>query len=194
MQDRQRSDAEIIEASLTDPAEFETIFRRHHSAIYQYAIRRVGVANAGDLAADVFVRAFSIRRRYDLSRADCRPWLYGIAANLAGDRLRRLRIGIRVLFEASSPEPQVDRTADSDSRLVADDLADDLNAALGQLSDDDRTTFLLFALEKLTYSEIGEILDVPPGTVGSRISRVRSRIIQLIPDLEERIHPEGDKS
>lgn len=194
MQDRQRSDAEIIEASLTDPAEFETIFRRHHSAIYQYAIRRVGVVNAGDLAADVFVRAFSIRRRYDLSRADCRPWLYGIAANLAGDRLRRLRIGIRVLFEASSPEPQVDRTADSDSRLVAGDLADDLNAALGRLSDDDRTTFLLFALEELTYSEIGEILDVPPGTVGSRISRVRSRIIQLIPDLEERIDPEGDES
>lgn len=193
MQDRQRSDAEIIEASLEDPAEFETIFRRHHSAIYQYAIRRVGVVNAGDLAADVFVRAFSIRHRYDLSRADCRPWLYGIAANLTGDRLRRLRRGIRVLFEASSPEPQVDRTADSDGRLVADDLADDLNDALGRLSDDDRTTFLLFALEELTYSEIGEILNVPAGTVGSRISRVRSRILQLIPDLEERIHPEGDE-
>lgn len=191
MPDGERTDAEIIEASLSDPTEFEEIFRRHHSAIYQYAIRRVGVVAAGDLAADVFVRALSIRHRYDLSKPDCRPWLYGIAANLAGDRLRRLRRGIQALFEAPSRHREVDRTADSDDRLVAADLADEINAALGELSDDDRTTFLLFALEGLSYSEIGEILDIPAGTVGSRISRVRTRIIELVPDLAQRIDPDA---
>lgn len=190
MPGRERTDAEIIEASLSDPGEFEEIFRRHHSAIYQYAVGRVGVVNAADVAADVFVRALSIRRRYDLSKADCRPWLYGIAANLAGDRLRRLRRGIQALFEAPSRHRDVDRTADSDDRLVAENLFDDINAALSELSEDDRTTFLLFALEGLSYSEIGEILDVPSGTVGSRISRIRSRILELVPDLAQRIDPE----
>lgn len=189
MPDGEQTDAEIIEASLSDPAEFEEIFRRHHSAIYQYALRRVGVVAAGDLAADVFVRALSIRHRYDLSKTECRPWLYGIAANLAGDRFRRLRRGVQVLLEAPSRHRDVDRTADSDDRLVAADLSHDINAALGELSDHDRTTFLLFALEGRSYSEIGEILGIPAGTVGSRISRVRSRILELVPDLEQRIDP-----
>lgn len=191
MADAERTDAEIIEASLADPSEFEEIFRRHHSAIYQYAVRKVGVVNADDLAADVFVRALSIRERYDLSKIDCRPWLYGIAGNLAGDRLRRLRRRIRALFKAPSRQREVDRTADSDDRLVAEDLSDEINAALRELSGDDRTTFLLFALEGLSYAEIGKFLDVPAGTVGSRISRVRSRILEVVPDLQQRVDPEG---
>lgn len=184
MSDWERTDAEIIEASLVDPAEFEEIFRRHYSSIYRHAVRRVGVADAGDLAADVFVRALAVRDHYDLSRADCLPWLYGIASNLAGDRLRRLR---RRSAEAFPLEPIGNMAEDADSRLDAERLAELVNPVLQGMSEPDRTTFLLYALDDLTYAEIADLLDVPPGTVGSRISRVRSQMLEAIPDLEERL-------
>lgn len=167
-----------------DPAEFEEIFRRHHSAVYRHAVRRVGVTDAADLAADVFVRALAVRDRYDLSKADCLPWLYGIATNLAGDRLRKLR-----RREDKSPPPHAvdDMAADADSRLEAESLAELINPVLDGLSEDDRRTFLLYALDDLTYAEIAEVMDVPPGTVGSRISRVRRRILDAVPDLEQQL-------
>lgn len=184
MPDWERTDAEIIEASLVDPAAFEEIFQRHYSAVYRHAVRRVGVAEAVDLAADVFVRALALRDRYDLSRADCLPWLYGIAANLAGDRLRRLR---QRAGKASPPARSDDTTEDADSRLEAERLAGLINPVLQSLSDDDRKTFLLYALDELTYGEIADLLGVPPGTVGSRITRVRRLILDAVPDLEERL-------
>lgn len=184
MPDWERTDAEIIEASLVDPAEFEEIFRRHYSAVYQLAVRRVGVADAADLAADVFVRALAGRDRYELSRADCLPWLYGIAANLAGDRLRRVRSRAG---KASPPGRSDDATEEADSRLEAESLAGLINPVLQSLSDDDRKTFLLYALEGLTYAEIAGLLGVPAGTVGSRINRVRRQIFDAVPDLEERL-------
>lgn len=184
MPDWERTDAEIIEASLVDPAVFEEIFRRHYSAVYRHAVRRVGVADAADLAADVFVRALAGRDRYDLSRPDCLPWLYGIAANLAGDRLRSMR---RRGGKSSPPSPVADTTEEADSRLEAERLAGLINPVLQNLSDDDRKTFLLYALDELTYGEIGDLLGVPAGTVGSRISRVRRLILDAVPDLEERL-------
>ena len=74
---------------------------------------------------------------------------------------------------------------DSDDRLVAESVSDRLNEALGGLSAADRDTFLLYALERLSYAEIAEVLGVPTGTVGSRITRVRRRLRELIPDLEQ---------
>lgn len=184
MSDWERTDAEIIEASLVDPAVFEEIFRRHYSAVYRHAVRRVGVTDAADLAADVFVRALAVRDRYDPSRVDCRPWLFGIAANLAGDRLRRLR---RREGKVSAPETVDDMAGDADDRIEAESLANLINPVLDGLSEEDRKTFLLFALDELTYSEIADLQEIPPGTVGSRISRVRRRILEAIPDLEERL-------
>lgn len=186
MPDPDRTDAEIIDASLTDPEHFEEIFRRHHSALYRYALRRVGVADAADVVAEVFVRALAVRSRYDLSRENCLPWLHGIAANLAGDRLRKLRRG-RLSFASAPPSPGNDPTEDSDNRVVAEGLSPLVNDALATVSEADRKTFLLFALEELTYSEIAGVLAIPPGTVGSRITRVREKILETIPDLAERL-------
>jgi hypothetical protein len=76
------SDAEVIRASLDEPEVFKALFERHFEAIFGYLARRSGLDAGSDLASEVFVRAFASRRRYEPARADARPWLYGIAANL----------------------------------------------------------------------------------------------------------------
>ncbi len=76
---------------------------------------------------------------------------------------------------------------DADDRLVADSVAGVLNDALGGLSKRDRETLLLFALEGLTYAEISVALDIPIGTVGSRITRARQQINESIPGLQQMI-------
>jgi RNA polymerase sigma factor (sigma-70 family) len=185
-----RSDAEIIRASLSDPGEFGEIYARHHPVVFRFVARRIGTNDAGDVAADVFVRAFSIRARYDLTKPDCLPWLYGIASNIVGDRFRRIRRRQRLYIAVVGIEGGAG-ISDADDRLVARQVTAPLNAALGELSRKDRETLLLFALEGLTYAEIGRVLGIPAGTVGSRITRARRRILELIPELEQIIRSEG---
>ncbi|MFQ5522112.1 MAG: RNA polymerase sigma factor [Acidimicrobiia bacterium] len=178
----ERSDAEIIGASIEDPTEFGELFARHHRAVFRFVAQRVGVGDAADVAADVFVRAFSIRHRYDTERPDCLPWLYGIAANIIGDRLRRTKRRQRT-YEAGVHVGLGADVSDVDDRLVAENVAGLLKAALDALPWRDRETLMLFALEEMTYSEIARVLDIPIGTVGSRIFRARRRILEEIPDL-----------
>lgn len=188
----EQSDAEVIQASWGVPAQFGIIFERHHDAIFRFAARRVGRQDACDVTADVFVRAFRIRHRYDTLRSDCLPWLYGIASNVVGDRLRRMRRAETIFVAGERPAVTVEPYEDTDDRLVAGSTAGLLNDALGRLSKRDRTTLLLYALEDLTYSEISVALDIPIGTVGSRIARARRQIQESIPELEQIVGSMGE--
>jgi RNA polymerase sigma-70 factor, ECF subfamily len=85
------SDGQSIGASLTDPERFAEIFHRHWDEIYRYVARRLGPEAAEDVGAETFAVAFRGRDRYDLTRADARPWLYGIATNLIGQHRRAER-------------------------------------------------------------------------------------------------------
>ena len=78
------ADATVIGQSLAEPERFAAIFERYFGQIHQHLARRIGGKTADDLAAEVFVVAFAQRQRYDLARDCARPWLYGIATNLAG--------------------------------------------------------------------------------------------------------------
>ncbi|HZV73907.1 MAG TPA: sigma factor [Conexibacter sp.] len=74
-------------AAREDPRAFAELFDRHYDLIAGWLRRRVERAPADELAAETFLQAFDARARYDATRADARPWLFGIAANL----LRRHR-------------------------------------------------------------------------------------------------------
>jgi RNA polymerase sigma factor (sigma-70 family) len=177
-----RTDAELIGESFDRPDVFGSIFSRHFNPIFGFASRRIGRDMAGEVASEVFTRAFRLRRSYDLSRPDCLPWLYGIATNVVGDLLRRKRRSPRIHLAVGVSEEDWSAV---DDRLVADSVGAMINRTLDGLSVDDRETFLLFALEGLSYGEISEALDIPTGTVGSRIGRARRIIREQIPDLEQ---------
>jgi DNA-directed RNA polymerase specialized sigma24 family protein len=83
---RAETDADVIKASLRDPERFALLYDRHHLMVHRYIARRLGGDAADDLMAETFLIAFKTRGRYDLTRVDARPWLYGIATNLVGRR------------------------------------------------------------------------------------------------------------
>jgi RNA polymerase sigma-70 factor (ECF subfamily) len=192
------SDAAVIAASVDDPDRFGVIFDRYHDTVFRYIARRVGSQSASDVTADVFVRAFRVRARFDTSRNSARPWLYGIATNIIGDHIRGLRRRERLFLACQG---LVDRhiddpTDDTTVRVSAGQAANEINRALGRLSPGDRNALLLFAVEQLSYPEVAEALGIPVGTVRSRIFRARRVMRELIGHLEQTTNsnrpPPGD--
>jgi RNA polymerase sigma factor (sigma-70 family) len=174
------SDADVIRSSERDPERFGEIFDRHFVAIYRYLRPRVGPDLAEDLASGALVAAFRRRASYDLRRANARPWLLGIAANLLREHRRTERR--RLLAYARVPHDQrVDAGLEAvDERLDADAARRDLARALARLKPAHREVLLLFAWEGLTYQQISEALGIPVGTVRSRLARARWRIRELL--------------
>jgi len=160
------SDGRVIRRSLEDPHAFGAIFERHFDAVYGYARRRVGADLAEEVATEAFVRAYDRRRTFDSERSDARPWLLGIAANV----LRRHWRTERRRHEAYA---RVGGDADAVPEAA---LRSEVVVALDNLSRDERETLFLFAVADLSYEEIAEALDVPIGTVRSRLARARGRV------------------
>jgi RNA polymerase sigma-70 factor (ECF subfamily) len=168
------SDAVIIGASLAEPERFAGVFDRHSERIHGYLARRVGRDDADALLGDVFRIAFQNRGRYDLSRVEAAPWLYGIASNLVRQHRRaeqrQLRLATRLasvrVLDDPGPEHDVDAVTDASMAMKL----------IAGLDDGERDVVLLYAWEDLSYAQIAEALDVPIGTVRSRLSRARARI------------------
>jgi RNA polymerase sigma factor (sigma-70 family) len=157
------SDADIIARSMRDPDVFAALFERHFESVYAYLARRVGADIGGDLTADVFLAAFESRRRYDLSRPMSRPWLLGIATNLAHRhwRTERLRLASITKIAPSGTADTEDETVD---RVDAAAVASEVSAAVASLDAGCRDVLLLVAWADLSYAEAAEALDIPIGT------------------------------
>ncbi len=89
------SDADLIERSRSNPDCFAHIFDRHAGEILRYVHARLGPDLAEDVVAETFLAAFRHRERYDTTRPDARPWLYGIAVRQIGRHRRAVPPGRR---------------------------------------------------------------------------------------------------
>jgi RNA polymerase sigma-70 factor (ECF subfamily) len=191
-------DARIVEASLSDPRVFATLYDRHAPALAGYLIRRVGVTEGEGLLGELFRIAFESRHRYQLDRTDARPWLFGIAANLVMKHFRtemRRRDAVQRSVARRDVTPLLDEQVTD--RMAAADIWSRIAAVVEQLPGRDREVLFLFAWEGLSYVEIGEALGIPTGTVRSRLNRVRTRIRELgiadeqVPDVPPPRAPRG---
>jgi RNA polymerase sigma-70 factor (ECF subfamily) len=174
------SDARVIAASLHEPARFGAVFDRHATVVFRYLVRRVGVDDAETLLAEVFRVAFEKRATYDGERSSARPWLYGIATNVLArhrrSEARRIRATARLLARRPAADDAAERVAATvDARALWPRVA----AAVAQLPDGERDALLLYAWEELSYEEVATALDVPVGTVRSRLNRARRRLREL---------------
>jgi RNA polymerase sigma-70 factor (ECF subfamily) len=178
------SDASVIARSLADPEEFATIFERHFDEIHRYLRRRYPQA-ADELAAEVFTAAFDARGRYRALGDSARPWLYGIASHMLARRRRSERRALRAYARSGGRlEPVPDDFADAIARADAERRSVRLAGALAQLNGEDRDALLLYALVDLSYEEVAFALEVPIGTVRSRLARARRQAAPLL-DKEE---------
>ena len=181
------SDADAIAASADDPAAFAAVFDRHATTLYRYFLRRVGANDADELTGELFRIAFERRASYDTTRANARPWLYGIATNLVAryrrSAARRDHAVARLASHQSADEP-TERVTDS---MAAAQLLPEVRAAIADLPEGERDAIVLFAWEHLGYDDIAAALDVPVGTVRSRISRARGRLRELASVSDEQL-------
>jgi RNA polymerase sigma factor (sigma-70 family) len=174
------SDAELIERSLREPEAFAVLFDRYVAHIHYYVARRLGTAAADDLVAETFLVAFRRRRTYDLHRPQARPWLYGIATTLIARQRRHEQRLYRALARTGVdplPEPIADQVV---RRVAAQGQQRLLAAALAGLAQGDREVLLLVAWGGLSYQEVAEALQVPVGTVRSRLHRARRKVRQVL--------------
>jgi RNA polymerase sigma factor (sigma-70 family) len=168
-------DSDVISASAAAPADFAAIFDRHFDVIHAYLQRRVGRDLADELAAETFLIAFDKRARYDLSRPDARPWLFGIATNLL-HRHRRHELRQLRAYARSAADPILDAFDGVEARVDASSVRRELVDALTRVPAEELDALLLFAWADFSYAEIAEALEIPIGTVRSRLSRARSRM------------------
>ena len=159
-----------------DPAPvFAALFDAYAAALLRYAASRLGPAPAEDIVAETFLVALQHRDRYDRSRADIGPWLFGIATNLLRRHVRQQQRRQRAesdLFQRSDVDAP-DPIATAPDRIDARSVVRRLAAALDHLSDGDREVILLVAVAQLDTVEVAQALGIPPGTVRSRLHRAR---------------------
>src|SRR5262249_38977465 len=145
--------------------------------LHRYLVRRIGPDDADSMVGDIFLIAFEKRARYDLDRPNARPWLYGIATNLLAKHrrreARRLRATARLAADRAAPADVADHVsavvdAGRDWPRVAE--------AVTLLPAGERDALLLHVWEGLSYEDVAVALEVPVGTVRSRINRARRRL------------------
>jgi RNA polymerase sigma-70 factor (ECF subfamily) len=182
--------ADQEEAAILDRARsgdrdaFAAIVERHQQYVYRLVIRmlRCDRENAADLAQEVFLRVYRGLGSFD-GRARFSTWVHKITMNVVISDVRRRRAGKRGrwTFSLDVPiagtddlciEPQ-ERGPAPEERVYHGEIARAVRAAVDTLPDEFREAVLLRDLQDLSYEEIGEILDLPPGTVRSRIHRGR---------------------
>lgn len=130
---------------------------------------------ADDLVQDCLERAIS---RWHQRRADGDPrtWVFTILHNLAVTRLQRMASRPQQIAIEDADESQLGRAAPQEDGLRYREVL----TALAQLPEEQRTVLLLVTVEELSYAETAKVLEVPVGTVMSRLSRARDRLLRIM--------------
>ncbi|GAA0930929.1 RNA polymerase sigma factor [Nonomuraea longicatena] len=170
-------------ADLTHPpdvrADWEEVFSTHFAGIHRYIARRLSEDVADDLAAEVFLAAY--RKGHDPSRGEVKPWLYGIATHLISRHHRSESRKWRALSRTAE-RPEHSHEDATLTRVAASALTGTLAGALAGLKRRDRDVVLLHALGGLSHAEVATALDIPAGTVASRLSRARKQLRSALGD------------
>ena len=174
------TDALLIERSRRDPGCFAVIFDRHAEEILRYAHARLGPDLAEDVTAETFLAAFRHRDRYDITRPDARPWLYGIAVRQIGRHRRALARRLTLLRTAPADLVTEDFGPRAAERITAEQLRPQLAAVLSGLARQDRELLLLVAWAGLSYEESAQALGMTVSAVKSRLHRIRIKTRQAL--------------
>jgi RNA polymerase sigma-70 factor (ECF subfamily) len=162
-----------------DSEAFAMLFERHAKAIYNYCFRRVGDwSMAEDLLSVVFLEAWR-RRDKELPPGKVLPWLYGIATNAVRNRRRSERRYRAALARVPAARPESDFGEDVAVRLDDERQMNDALALLKRLTRGQRDAFALCAWGDLSYEDAAFALDLPVGTIRSRLSRARRALKEL---------------
>lgn len=163
-----------------DPEALAALFDRYGDRIYNHCFRATGDwGEAEDATSTVFLEVWRHRRRVRLHDDSALPWLYGVATNVCRNLTRSRRRRLRALAALPRPEPVPDHAERVTDRLGSTERMAAVLAAIEALPPREREVLGLVAWSGLTYEQAAAALDVPVGTVRSRLSRARARLTDL---------------
>jgi RNA polymerase sigma-70 factor (ECF subfamily) len=174
-----RTDAELITAAMAgDRAAMDALLRSHHDRVYAVCRRITGNdADAADATQEALIAIVRSLGRFD-GRSAFSTWVYRIATNASLDELRRRKRRPMVIVD----DPVSHELPDHDSGDRIDGLGDRMaiDTALRLVPEDFRVPLVMRDVCDLDYAEIAETLDIPVGTVKSRIARGRGALAQIL--------------
>ena len=179
------ADAQLVERCLRgDQTAWEDLVRVHTRRVYSICYRFTGSqAEAEDLTQEVFLRLFRSLGSFRVGEGSFTVWLARLTRNLLIDHYRRTRM--ERATDALDPqlpllEEKAAMSARADGLLAGREASEVLQSALARLSPEVRETVILRDLEELEYREIAQTLNVPEGTVKSRLNRGRSELARIL--------------
>jgi RNA polymerase sigma-70 factor (ECF subfamily) len=153
---------------------FQSVLREQKDRVFSYAAMLLrNRAEAQDVVQESMVRLWQNQAKVD--QAGAPMWLKRTAHNLCIDRIRRRKVRSEVgteQLEATS----VDSTPGPDRMAESDRLGHEIEQALHQLSEQDRSVLILREVQERPYAEIAEMLDLPMGTLKARLHRAREQL------------------
>jgi RNA polymerase sigma-70 factor (ECF subfamily) len=178
-------DLPLVEQCLCgEEAAWEELVRVHTRRVYSVCYRFTGTdSEAQDLTQEVFLRVFRTLKSFRAGEGSFGVWLNRLTRNLLIDHYRRTKQE----RNTDSIEDQLPRIEEStaissrtDGLLAGREASELIQKALQKLSPELRETVILRDIEELEYREIAEVLQVPEGTVKSRLNRGRAELARLL--------------
>jgi RNA polymerase sigma-70 factor, ECF subfamily len=168
-----------------DEAAWEELVRQHTRRVYGLCYRFTNSGQeAQDLTQEVFLRVFRTLRTFHSAEGSFGTWLTRVTRNLLIDHYRRTRQE-RVTDSIEEQLPMLEEegaaaAARPDQAVAGREASEILQATLQKLSPDLREAVILRDLQEMEYREIAEVLQIPEGTVKSRINRGRAELARLL--------------
>ena len=181
-------DAQLVLQCLRgDGPAWEELVRRHTRRVFNLCYRFTGnPTEAEDLSQEVFLRIYRTLSSYRPAQGAFPTWLTSVTRNLLVDNYRRTRRD-RLTDSIEEAMPQLEERHSAarapDKLAQAAELSDQLQRGLARLSPELREAVILRDLQGLEYNEIQAVLEVPEGTVKSRINRGRIELARVLEEM-----------
>ena len=179
-----------------DPRAFGELFDECSRAVYNHAFRLLGDwSSAEDVMSLTFLEAWRLRDRIDAEGGSLRPWLLGIATNVARNTRRTAwRHGLAVSRLPRGEVEVPDFAEEVVQRMVDAGRVAAVSKAFWRLRRSDQDVLALCVWAGLDYAEAAEALNIPVGTVKSRLSRARKRLLREPPASLRQVEGDGESA
>jgi RNA polymerase sigma-70 factor (ECF subfamily) len=191
LDDNQAVNALVRRCVSGDAAAWQEIVQQYNRRIYNICYRFSGSADdAADLTQEVFIKMYRTLSTYDTTRASFMTWVTTVTRNLLVDHFRKGKYDRVTDSLDATPgnqedgltlaEQLEDKSASPETKLRSQETQKLVHEALKRLSPELREAVILRDLQDLDYKDIAKVLNVPEGTVKSRINRGRTELARLL--------------
>jgi RNA polymerase sigma-70 factor, ECF subfamily len=169
-----------------DQRALSVLYGRHQAPLYRFAMLRSGSTHmAADVVQDIFVALIEDKLAFDPARGALSGFLFGVARNfiLKREAAARRFLPIQYINDENEDEIEIDFVDINPlplEKILADDRAEAVRRALVKISPHYRDVLILYEMQDLSYVEIAHICNIDIGTVRSRLSRARAKLLLLL--------------